>query len=279
MHLLLQRHAMVKPVLATYPDVKEIGDFFEYYQSSHDPFFSAHFEENNEDHIFWEVTEGEAIQQIQDLFREKVPSTYIADGHHRSSTTAILYERRKKKDDAQRFNRLLCAFFPVHELEVFDFNRIVEGLEGISLTTFMAQISQLFDIEILDESRKPDHKHELVMFLNQEWFRLVWKPEVLDNYSEKPVILDADLLDRHVMMNILGIEDTRVDERIKYVGGRTGMASFKSKVLKSIYNIGFLLYPVHLDDMIEISDKLEVMPPKSTWFEPRMKNGLIVYEV
>jgi uncharacterized protein (DUF1015 family) len=279
MHLLLHRRAMVKPVLATYPDVPEIKAVFEAYEKEHAPFFTAQFEESEEEHVFWEVSEKEAIEQIRDLFREKVPGAYIADGHHRTSCTALLYQRRQGKGDDHKFSRLLCAFFPVHELEVFDYNRVVEGLEDISLTTFMAKISQLFHIQVLEEGRKPLHKHEIIMLLNHEWFQLKWKQSILDLHQDEPVVLDASLLDEHVLGEILGMEDVRTDDRIKYVEGIAGLSGFRSGVLRNEHNVGFLLYPVYLDDMILVSDKQQVMPPKSTWFEPRMKNGLIVHEL
>ncbi len=279
MHLMLQRGAMVKPVLLFYDTVDDIQAIINSYKKEHEPFFESHFDEENEDHIFWEITDGALLAKLQHLFKEKVGYSYIADGHHRSSTTALLHQRRKGKEDGERYNWLLCALFPSSELEVHDYNRVVEALEEITMTKLMARLSKVFEIDVLNEPAKPSRKHELVMYINHEWYRLRWKQEVLDAHASDDVVLDASLLDKYIYKEILEIDDIRFDDQIKYVEGRQGIAGFKSRILKSDHRIGFMLYPVALEDVKLISDKGEIMPPKSTWFEPRMRNGLIVYEL
>lgn len=279
MHLLLHRNAMVKPVLATFPDSPRLTEIMNKYSAREPVFFSANFEKNNEKHLFWEVSNPQEISIIQSIFREEVPAAYIADGHHRATITHLLNQRKDEIKSKQAFDRLLCAFFPVSQLEVHDYNRIVQGLDEITPASFMARLSRIFKIKPLKSGRKPGRKHEIILFLQQEWFRLTWKPSTLKKFEMEGPLLDASLLDKLVMDAILGIEDVRTDDRISYIEGVAGLHGFKSKVLRNEHNIGFLLYPVFTSDIIEISDRKETMPPKSTWFEPRMKNGLIVYEL
>jgi uncharacterized protein (DUF1015 family) len=275
LHLLLRRKAMVKPILLTYPPVEAIEAFLHDFVETNEPFYSFHFEAENQIHRFYEIKSGEQIQLIQALFDKFVPHTYIADGHHRSSVTAIMAQR--SKDQAVNpYEKLFCAFFATSELDIHDYNRVIEGLEEVSPTYFMARLSHIVNIEPVDSAERPRQKHEMVLFLNREWYRLNWKPSVLKQYQGDGIILDVKLLDELILRNILDIKDTRTDNRIKYVEGRKGVEGVKDKALKNESRIGFFLYPVQMDDFMHIADLNKVLPPKSTWFEPRMRNGLIV---
>jgi uncharacterized protein (DUF1015 family) len=278
MDLMISRDAIVKPVLLTYRGVKEIDRLLEDYKSEHPVFYETSFFSSQQKHRFWAITEGDLINQLQEYFLNKVGESYIADGHHRSSTVALMHKRLSNNNEDHRFDSFLSAFFPMDQLEVLDFNRIITDLNDNSLTTFMARISQLFDIEIMTIPKKPMRKHEIVMFLNREWFKLTWKPEILEPYKNRPVLLDASLLDEKVMKWILGIEDVRTDHRVKYVEGIKGLEDFRLKTLRYEHSVGFCLYPVALEELIAIADMNKTMPPKSTWFEPRMRNGLIIQE-
>lgn len=277
MQLLMHRHAMVKPVLLFHPPLFSLSQILEKYKK-HEPLYTAHFEELDEWHFMWEISEGEVIRKVQEQFREFIPEAYIADGHHRSSMTALLYERRKGKKDVHKFEKLLCTFFPASELEIFDYNRVVEALEEVSVPYLFARLSKVVDIDVLSVPAKPHAKHEMSMVVNKEWFSLRWKPEVVQAWPEE-VVLDASLLDHHVFNQILGIEDVRTDQRLKYVEGTRGLDEFRAIVAKGEHRIGFCLYPVDIEDLIHVADAGKIMPPKSTWFEPRMKNGLVVYEI
>ena len=276
-YLMMHRKAIVKPILLVYPRMKKIDELIKTFMSNHKPFYSLHFEEENQEHVFWEVSDGDSIEAIQKLFDKKIRETYIADGHHRCSASALLYHRAKKKKNP--YENILSAFFPTDELEVHDYNRIVEGLSEMSLTTFMAKISQLFDIEILEEPTRPSRKHEIVMFLNKEWFLLKWKDHVLKKYKKEKILLDTSLLDREILKIIMGIKDVKTDTRIKYIEGPRGLEELKNKTLKTENRVAFCLYPAQMSDLLTTSDIGGVMPPKSTWFEPRMKNGIIVQEI
>ncbi len=279
MQLMLSRGAIVKPVLLTYHNVSKIEQQLEVAKKDLPLLFETTFASDKTTHRFWEVKDGEQIQRLQELFEQEVAKTYIADGHHRTSTFALMYERMKTKGEAAPYSHLLSAFFPVSELEIHDFNRVVSALDDISLTNFMARLSSLFDIDILKDIRKPQAKHELVMFLNRECYSLRWKASILAEYADQEVVLDANLLNEKVLDNILGITDTRSDDRITYVEGRKGIDTVRIKTNKRENRVGFCLYPVDLSDLITVADRGEAMPPKSTWFEPRIKNGVIVQEI
>lgn len=278
MELMISRDAVVKPVLLTYHGVAKIDKLIQAYKEENKSLYEVSFYLDQQKHKLWEVSDAVLIDKFQKLFLSKVPKTYIADGHHRCSTLALMNEEFKRKKGGSDLGLILSAFFPKDQLEIHDFNRVVQGLNNNSLTTFLAKISQLFDIEVLTMPRKPSKKYEIVMFLNKEWFKLTWKKEVLDSYKKTPVLLDANILDEKVMKWILGIEDVRTDSRIKYVEGVKGLEDFRLKTLRNEDNVGFCLYPVALEDLIAVADMNKTMPPKSTWFEPRMKNGLIAQD-
>ena len=278
MHLMLSRNATVKPVLLTYPNVDKIQDLILQFIKDNAFFYSTWLESQQETHTFWEVSDGAIIQRFQKLFEKYVPISYIADGHHRTSTSAIMSDRMQGNKEGKNYDLLLSAFFASDELKIYDYNRVVEGLNECSLTTFMAKISQFFDIEILAKARKPKQKHEIVMFLNREWFLLTWKQKVLKEYENESVILDASLLDEKVIQGVLGIEDIRTDTRIKYIEGPKGLAGLKERSIRNDNRVAFALFPVRLEDLIQIANEGKTMPPKSTWFEPRIRNGLVVYE-
>ena len=276
MQLTIRRNAILKPVLLIYPRVDEITKLLNDFIERNRFFFETEFEKENQIHTFWKIRDKSLIQQIQNLFLEKVPITYIADGHHRCSSTALMYQMMGKNDKGEPYDVLLSAFFPADELEIHDFNRIVE--RECSLTTFMAKLSRVFDIDVLEEPMKPAKKFEIVMFINHEWFKLSWKELVLKSCEGQKVVLDASLLDEHVLQNIMGIDDIRSSTRLKYVEGPKGLSALKSSVIKNDNNVGFCLFPVELKDIIMVADMGKTMPPKSTFFEPRIKNGLIVQE-
>jgi len=277
LNLLISREAMVKPVLLTYPGVKSINKIINSYIKKNKPFYGCEISGEEQKHKVWEITDGAIIQKLQGLFKTEVPASYIADGHHRTSTSALLYSRMKKKG-IKKYNQLLTIYFPVSELEVHDYNRVVEGLEDCTPTMFMVRLGQLFNIEILKKPAKPQQKHTITLFINREWYKLTWKKSVLKEYQKKKAMLDANMLDEKVLRDILGIKNVRTDSRITYVEGPKGLDAVRSQVIKSRYRIGFCLYPVDLEDLMDVSDAGKTMPPKSTWFEPRVKNGMIVLE-
>jgi len=278
MHLMLKRGAQVKPVLLTYPKVAKIQKLLKKVITEEQPIQRVEFDESNQTHTFWKINDGKIIQKIQELFKDKVPATYIADGHHRTSTTALMYDRTKGTKDEKAYDQLLCALFPTTELEIMDFNRVVEIVGDFSPALFMAQLSKLCNIDVLPRARKPLEKREMTLFLDRTWFSLKWRPEILKALETSHPVLDASLLNEKILQELLYIKDVKTDNRVKYVEGPAGLDGVMAKVMKGENRMAFMLYPVDMHDFIAISDVGKTLPPKSTWFEPRIKNGLIVKE-
>ncbi len=280
MQLFLRWHAILKPVLLVYRKVDAINEWILAFAQKNAPFFEVHFEKDDQIHRAWTITDGRDIRDLQALFAENVPETYIADGHHRTTTVALLHERLKDKNSDFNFSELFCAYFPSDQMEILDYNRAVEGLlKDVSPMRFMAQLAEIFDIEFMEKAGPPRRKHELTMCAGKEWFRLKWRKNVLEKHKKDVATLDATLLNRYVLEEILKIKDVRTDTRISYIEGSKGPAGVEDAVGTSGRRIGFMLFPVTLDDLMSLADAGQVLPPKSTYFEPRLRSGLIVKEI
>ncbi|NRB64229.1 MAG: DUF1015 domain-containing protein, partial [Saprospiraceae bacterium] len=248
--LLHQRQATVKPVTLLYPDVDNINTLLKEYTINVRPDFVISL--GSEKHLVWCVEEKAGIQKLQELFKEEVPHAYIADGHHRSAAMAFQYQQR---GCVSPFDQMLCAFFPSSELEIHDFNRVIKNLGRLSPIYFMARLSACCDIEPIAKAFKPHKKHQMLLYLDEEWFRLTWKKEVLKPLEKEAVILDADLLNEYILKGILGIVDVRNDLRISYVEGPKGLEAIQQKVLKGDKNrMAFCLYPVQMEEMFIVAD-------------------------
>ena len=222
MHLMLKRGAQVKPVLLTYPKVEKIDKVLKKVIVKEPLLQEIHFNATNQTHRFWKISDGKIIQKIQELFKKQVPVTYIADGHHRTSTTALMHERLQNTADEKSYDQLLCAVFPTTELEILDFNRVVEIVGDFSPALFMAQLSKLCEIEVLPRARKPLQKGEITLFLDRTWFSLTWRKELLTSPNRNDIILDASMLNEEILKPLLHIKDVKTDSRVKYVEGPAG---------------------------------------------------------
>ena len=274
--LLVQRKALVKPVLLVYEKIKTINKLILNHIQNNPPLYSTYFEQDKQEHILWKITEKSILDKVQKLFDKKVKTTYIADGHHRTTTMTLLNERLTNKANSGNYKQLMVVLFGSDQLDLLEYNRVVEGLNETSPTIFMAKLSNLFEIEILDRPEKPHQKHQISLFVNREWYRLTWKKKVLKEYKEKEVILDVHLLNEKVLKGILNIKDVRFDQRIDYVSGTKGLRGLEKATVSNKNRIGFYLYPVKIDELMALADKYQLLPPKSTYFEPRIKNGLLV---
>ncbi len=278
LNLLLRNRAIVKPVLLTHKPVQHLTRLLHDWVDQHDPEFTVHFEAEHQDHSFWPITDQDLIDRLTRIFAEDVRESYIADGHHRSSSLRLLYERLHGREEGGSFNGLMCAFFSSDEVEILDFNRIVDVFVELSPTVFMARLSRVMDIEVIDQPIKPSQPHEMSMYLHREWYLLRWKQELLDQYAHRSVVLDTHLFNDEILSKILQVQDVRTDDRVNYFPGVYGLDAFRHQVNLSDARVGICLYPIALEDMMTISDEGSVLPPKSTWFQPRMKNGIIVHE-
>lgn len=272
--LFMRWGAILKPVLLTYPPVNDINAWIKAQIQGQKPLFTAKFKQGKVHHRVWAITNEQAIAEVQALFARHVTSTYIADGHHRTTTIATLHEQREQFPDFD-FDHLFCAFFATDQLDILDYNRAVELPKEMSSARFMARLSRIFNIECLEEARRPADKHELVMHFRQDWYALHFRPEILQGLDEENVLLDATLLNQLVLGDILQIKDVRTDTRVTYVDGSKGLEGL-AKASRSRNKAGFALFPVHFADMMNMADAGEILPPKSTYFEPRLKSGMLV---
>jgi uncharacterized protein (DUF1015 family) len=277
MDLFLQWKAILKPVLLTYPSVPAIEHWLQEYIAKLPAFFTTRFQKDGQVHRMWPVTESTDIEFIQELFAAHVPRTYIADGHHRTTSVALLQEQFRDQPSGSDFDNLFCIFIGADELDILDFNRVVEISPDLSADALISHLSQVFEILPLGAAaRRPSHKYEIILHIADDWYALQWKTEILDGYPPEKVLLDVSLLNELVLKNILGMHDIRTDSRIRYVEGSQGIEGFRRSIASGRNRIGFMLFPVSLDDMMHIADAGESLPPKSTYFEPRIRTGMMV---
>ena len=233
-------------------------------------------------HKLWLVNNKEIVNQIQERF-SKILAVYIADGHHRSASSGLLGKSRRAKNPnytgKEPYNFYLGVFFPETQLKIFDFNRVVRDLNGLSEKEFIKKLSENFDvIEKGEDVYKPLKKHNFSMYLEGRWYSLDAKKEIIHN--EEPVgSLDASILTEHILAPILDIHDLKTDKRIGFVSGIKGMKELKHQVDKWNFKVAFGLYPVAMEQLKYIADTNNIMPPKTTWVEPKMRSGLVIYSL
>ena len=275
--LFLQWVAILKPILLTHRPVPELSSWLNRYVQLHIPMMVIRLSKEEATHRFWAVSTEEDIKYLQSLFASQITETYIADGHHRATTTAMLYADPEMRAKGLDMSQLFCAWFSADQLDILDYNRVVEGVKKIGSARLMAQLAQIFEIRILEKARKPQQKHEIVMCLDKGWYALRWRDFVLEQSSEGFDTLDTALLNELVINKIFGIADVRTDTRISYVDGSKGMEGLKKSIRQNRNNrVGFAFYPVTFADLTRMADAGENLPPKSTYFEPRLKSGLLV---
>jgi uncharacterized protein (DUF1015 family) len=277
--LTLERKAMIKPVLLAYDKVEALSDFKEKIIKSREPFLDILFDENSEIHSVWKVTNPDEIKFIQNCFKENIKRTYIADGHHRCFTTIHLHDNKELVDKKTGLNSILTVYFPFDELNIYDFNRIVTLPSNMSNLEFIVKLTKYLKVNKLHKAAKPSKKFEITLSIGREWYSLTWKKKVLKEYMKDLVVLDANILDEKVLNKVLGILDVKTDNRIKYLAGNTPLDEVYNMLDKNDNRIGFFLFPVLAEELKEVSRAGQTMPPKSTWFEPRIKNGVLVKEL
>jgi uncharacterized protein (DUF1015 family) len=214
------------------------------------------------------VSEAAEIAEIQQFYNQENQHLYIADGHHRMAAAQRLYEKNKE-------NRyILTAIFADSALNIWDYNRVVEGIGENTPLGFIAKLSKLCILEPVAKATKPRHKHEFAICIEGEWLLAAWRKEVLAEYSDLKDLLDVSILDEKILKNMLGITDIRTDFRVSYWEGVKGLDVLS--VRGRTPSVGFALFPADIGELMRIAEANGTMPPKSTWFEPRIKNGFIV---
>lgn len=231
-------------------------------------------------HSLWVVDDKKTVDLIKERF-SKIPHIYIADGHHRSASSALLGKIKrnhlKKYSGEESFNFYLGVFFPENQLKIYDYNRVVKDLNGLGVEEFIGLIQQKFEVhEIHQTTFKPARKHELSMYLNKKWYSLIVKENIFD--AKDPVeSLDVAILTNHILSPILDIHDLKTDKRIGFIPGIKGSEELKSQVDEGKAAVAFGLYPITMEHLKWIADTNNIMPPKSTWVEPKMRSGLVIY--
>ncbi|MHB2148344.1 DUF1015 domain-containing protein [Calditrichota bacterium LG25] len=231
-------------------------------------------------HTFWLVDKDEDIQALQELFKQ-LDCLYVADGHHRSAAAMRVKQMRQAQNPNhtgdEEYNYFLTVIFPHNQMYIMDYNRVVKDLNGLSVDAFLKKVSEKFDVQKLGASaEKPRQKHEFVMYLNGEWYRLKARPGTF-NESDPVEQLDVSILMNNLLVPILGIGDPRKDKRIDFVGGIRGLEELKRRVDSGEMQVAFGLYPTSIEDLMAIADAGKIMPPKSTWFEPKLRSGLVIH--
>jgi len=223
-------------------------------------------------HSIWVVDTPATIDVITHIFREKIPFTYIADGHHRAASAAKVSEALPDSEAAKYF---LTTIFPANQLAILDYNRVAKDLNGLDNAAFLQKLEAHFEVRPADGAVKPEALHEWGMYLGNQWYRLRAKE---GSYAADPIgVLDVTILQEKVLSGILGIHDPRTDSRVDFVGGIRGLEELEKRVNSGEAAVAFSLYPVSIQQLFDIADSGQVMPPKSTWFEPKLRDGLLTH--
>ncbi len=260
-------------VFLAYKNVASIDKLIDDWKKSHAAIydFSA---DDRIDHTVWVVDGEEEINSITRLFAEQVPFTYIADGHHRAASAAKVKKALGEKATAASAY-FLTTLFPAAELKILDYNRLVKDLNGLTTEEFLDALQKDFLVGKVDKAFSPEQLHEFGMYLEGNWYKLVAKEGM---YTEDPIgILDVTILQKNVLDKLLAIKDPRTDKRIDFAGGIRGLGELEKRVDSGEMTIAFSLYPVSIQQLFDISDSGQVMPPKSTWYEPKLRDGLLTH--
>ena len=258
-------------VFLAYKSVDAIDALIESWKASHRPIYDF-ISEDAIGHSIWVINDEKKVAEISALFVSDVPFTYIADGHHRAASAAKVKSTLGKSatPDSEYF---LTTLFPSAQLKIMDYNRVVKDLNGLGEPEFLRALYEDFDVERIGTSFSPTSLHEFGMYLGGMWYKLTAKK---GTYSEDPIgILDVTILSNLVLDKILGIKDQRTDKRIDFVGGIRGLQELEKRVNSGEMKVAFSLHPVTIQQLFDIADSGNVMPPKSTWFEPKLRDGLL----
>lgn len=275
-------NANIEPVFFSYKAVPEIDEIVDSIVKNE----KAEYDFVTDDdfrHQFWVIWDDEVNKKIEKLFAEKVPYTYVADGHHRTAAAARVGEERKKNNPNhtgdEEYNFFMAVHFPDNQLSIIDYNRVVKDLNELSEADFIAALGRHFEVyKVGDKIFKPNEMHEFGMYLNKNWYRLIARKGTY-NDSDPIGVLDVTILSKYVLDYILGIKDLRTSDRIDFVGGIRGLEELERRVDSGEMKVAFALYPVSMQQLIDIADTGNIMPPKTTWFEPKLRSGLAIHDL
>ncbi|NTS39311.1 DUF1015 domain-containing protein [Flavisolibacter sp. BT320] len=254
-------------------DLDELDSLFKHWKDQHNAAYTF-TATDGVTHAIWVVDDLATIDSITNLFKEKIPATYIADGHHRAASAANVSKVLSDSEDANYF---LTTIFPANQLAILDYNRIAKDLNGLSEEEFLQKIAAQFDVAKADAAVRPEGLHQFGMYLGSQWYTLTAKE---GSYRNDPIgILDVTILQENILDTILGIQDPRTDNRVDFVGGIRGLGELEKRVQSGDAKVAFSLHPVSIQQLFAIADSGQVMPPKSTWFEPKLRDGLLTHRI
>jgi uncharacterized protein (DUF1015 family) len=276
-------NANLEPVFFSYKSVPEIDAIVKNIVDNQQPEYDFTADDDGFGHHFWVVLDADTNKRIEALFATKVPCTYVADGHHRTAAAARVGLERKAANPGhtgdEEYNFFMAVHFPDDQLEIIDYNRVVKDLNGLSAQDFIRKISESFEvIEMGSEIYKPSQLHEFSMYLDGSWYKLIAKNGTYDD--QDPIgVLDVTILSNHILDKVLDIKDLRTSKRIDFIGGIRGLGELKRRVDAGEMKAAFALFPVSMQQLIDIADTGNIMPPKTTWFEPKLRSGLVIHEI
>ncbi len=269
-------NANAGPVFLTYKAVHEIDALIE--KVTEDEPEYDFVSDDGIGHIFWVIRDKGIIKELESLFAD-MDAVYVADGHHRSASGAKVRDWRKKDNPnhtgEEEYNFFLAVYFPHNQLAIMPYNRVVKDLNGLTKEQFLAKVAEKFNVE-KNGKKEPDYPTNICMYLDGEWYTLTAKEGTYPKHD--PVLsLDVSILQENLLAPVLGIGDPRTDKRIDFIGGIRGTEELERLVNSGNFAVAFSMYPTSIEQLIAIADAGKTMPPKSTWFEPKLRSGLIVH--
>jgi len=268
---MLAIEAQTGNVFLAYRDVAGVNNLISEWKTSHQPVYDF-VADDSVRHTVWIINDDDKINSITNLFANEVPHTYIADGHHRAASAAKVSKQLPGNENAKYF---LTTIFPASELAILDYNRVIKDLNHLTKEDFISRLQDDFTITDSTEPVKPAILHEFGMYLDHQWYILTSRK---GTFTEDPIgVLDVTILSKNILESILDIKDQRTDKRIDFVGGIRGLGELERRVNSGEMKLAFSLYPVSIRQLFDIADSSKVMPPKSTWFEPKLRDGLLTH--
>jgi uncharacterized protein (DUF1015 family) len=261
-------------VFLAYKNVTAIDAVINNWKAERSPVYD--FKADDEiQHTIWIVNDSGTIKKISELFKAEVPATYIADGHHRAASAAKVRAALGGDDSPEGADIFLTTLFPSNQLYIMDYNRVVKDLNSHTAEQLLAAVKEKFDVQTATKAVAPASLHEFGMYLNKQWYKLNAKE---GTYTTDPIgVLDVTILSDNILAPIFNITDQRTDKRIDFVGGIRGLAELEKRVDSGEMAVAFSLHPVTIQQLFDIADSGNVMPPKSTWFEPKLRDGLLTH--
>ena len=274
-------NANIEPVFLAYPDNTMLDQLVMRYAAT-EPEYDFIAPGDGFRHQFWVITDENDTATVTAEFAH-MPALYIADGHHRSAAAALVGDEKRQQnaahDGTEEYNYFMAVCFPASQLTILDYNRVVRDLNGLTDDEFLLALHHDFDVESKGEGiYKPQKLHEFSLYLDGKWYALTAKPGTYDD-NDPIGVLDVDISSRLILDKILDIKDLRSSKRIDFVGGLRGLRELKRRVDNGEMRAALALYPVSMQQIIDIADSGKIMPPKATWFEPKLRSGLVVHEL